>query len=45
MTIVDLKQFIVKNKLIIYTRAFIELYISKNYSQVYEIHEIVELEK
>ena len=42
---VDPKRFTPKKKLVIYIEAFIKLYNSKNNSQVYEIHAIVELEK
>ena len=45
MIVADLKQFTDKNKLIIYIKAFVELYNWRNRKQVYEIHRIVELEK
>ena len=45
MTITDPEQFIAKNKLVTYTRAFIELYKLRKHGQVYEIYGIVKLEK
>ena len=45
MTVVDPKRFIVKNKPITYTRAFVELYNIRKSRQVHEIYEIIELEK
>ena len=45
MTIVDPKRFTAKNKLITYTRAFVELCKWKNRGQVYKIHEMIELDK
>ena len=45
MTIVDLEQFTPKDKPVIYTRVFVDLYNWKNSGQVYEIHGMIELEK
>lgn len=45
MTRADPTQFIVKDKLITYIEACVELYKYKNLGQVYEIYKIVELEK
>lgn len=45
MTVVDVKLFTFKGMLFIYTRAFVSLYDKKNNGQVYEIYEIVELQK
>ena len=41
----DPKQFIPKNKPVIYTRALVELYNWKNRVQVHEIYGMIELEK
>ena len=41
----DLEQFTLKNKLVIYTGALVELYNWRNCGQVHEIYGIVELEK
>lgn len=45
MIITDLKQFIFNNKLVIYTRLFVEFYNWKNYKQVYKIYKIIKLKK
>lgn len=45
MTITDQKQFTHRNKLVIYTGAFVEFYIKKNHIQVHKIYGITELEK
>lgn len=45
MIIVDLKQFIIKNKLFTLTEAFVELYNLTNRGQVHEIYGIVKLER
>ncbi len=45
MIVVDPKQFINKDKLIIYIETFVELYNMKNYRQVWKIYKIVEFEK
>ena len=45
VTVVDPEQFTPKDKPVIYTGAFVELYIWKNSEQVHEIHKIIELEK
>ena len=42
---VDLEQFTPKSKLVIYTKALVELYNWKNRRQVHEIYGMVELEK
>ena len=41
----DWEQFTPKKKLVIYTGVLVELYNKNNRRQVYEIDEIVELEK
>lgn len=43
--VADLKWFILKNKPVIYTRTFIELYNWKTRMQVYKIYEMIEFEK
>lgn len=45
MTIAESKQFMAKNKLIIYIKAFIKLYQQRNHKQVYKIEKIIELKK
>lgn len=45
MTIIDLKLFIFKRKLIIYIEAFIELYNSKSCEYVNEINGIIDFKK
>ena len=45
MTVVDPKQFTFKDKPVIYIGVFVELYNWRNCGQVYEIHEMIELEK
>ncbi len=41
----DLEWFTLKGKPVTYTEVFVELYNWRNHGQVYEIHEIIELEK
>ena len=41
----NLECFILKDKPVIYTKAFVELYNQKNRGQVYKVHEMIELEK
>ena len=45
ITMANLKLFILKNKLVIYIRKFVELYNKRNCRQVHEIYGIMELEK
>ena len=45
VTVADPELFILKDKPVTYTRAFVELYNWKNNGQVHEIYEIIELEK
>ncbi len=45
LTVADLERFTLKNKLVTYTEAFVELYNWKNRGQVYEIHKMIQLEK
>ena len=45
MTVVDPKWFSLKNKLVIYTKAFVELYNWKNREQIHKTQKIIELEK
>lgn len=45
ITVVDLEWFNPKDKPVMYSRAFIELYNSKNYRKLYKIHEIFEFKK
>lgn len=44
MTIADPELFSIKNKLITYTRVFVDFYNQRNCKQVYKIPRIVELE-
>ena len=41
----DPKRFILKDKLVTYIGAFVELYIWKNGRQVYDIHRMIEVKK
>ncbi len=45
VTIADLERLTDKSKPITYIGAFVELYNERNRGQVYEIHEVIELEK
>lgn len=45
VTIINLEWFTLKDKLVIYTDAFIELYNAKNLRQVHEIYRMIELKK
>lgn len=45
MIVTDLEQLTVKNKPLIYTRVFIELYKQKKYGQIHEIYRIIQMEK
>ena len=45
VTVADPKRFTLKNKLITYIEAFVELYNWKNHEQVHEIHGMIELKK
>lgn len=45
MIIIDLKQFIFKNKLITYIEAFDKFYNKKNHKQIYIINKIIKFEK
>lgn len=45
VTVINHKRFIPKDKLVINTSAFIELYNWKNCGQVYEIYEIIEFKR
>lgn len=42
---INLKQFIDKNKPIIYIEIFVNLYYQRNYGQVYKIKKIIKLKK
>ena len=43
--VADLKCFILKDKLVIYTKTFIEPYNWKNHKQIYEIYMIIKFKK
>lgn len=45
ITVVDSKQFTLKDKLVTYIGIFVEFYNQKNYSQVYEIYEMIDFEE
>lgn len=45
VTVADLELFILKNNLIIYTKAIFEVYNWNNYRQVHKIYKVIELEK
>lgn len=45
ITMADLEQFPFKNKPVIYTRAFVELYKLRNHRQVNKINGMIESEK
>ena len=45
VTIADLERFTPKDKPVIYTGAFVELYNQRNGGQIYEIHGMIEFEK
>ena len=41
----DLKHFSLKDKLIRYTKVFVELYNWRNYEQVYKIYRMIKIKK
>ena len=45
VTVANLERFTAKNKLITYTKVFVELYKQRNHGQVHKIYGMVELDK
>lgn len=45
ITIANVEWVTLKNKLVTYNRAFVRLYNQKNHKQIYEIYEMIELDK